>query len=53
MQARFGEMFVNQVKKMLSYVHKLLRFTNVLFSEINLDRLHGRIDILRLIAAGI
>ena len=46
-------MFAKQVKKMLSYVDKLLRFTNVLFSKINLDRLHGRIDILRLIAAGI
>ena len=42
-------MFVNQTKKMFSYVDKLLRFTNVLFPEIQLDRLHGRIDILRLI----
>ena len=40
-------MFVNQIKKMFSYVDKLLRFTNVLIPEIHLDRLHGRIDILR------
>ena len=50
--ARLGEMFVNQVKEMLSYIDKLLFFTNVLFPENHLDRLHGRIDILRLIVTG-
>ena len=40
---------VNQIRKMFSYVDKLLRYTYVLFPEIHLDRLHGRIDILRLI----